>query len=90
MSDQITLYPFNSVKIISHPSNVYSQGMNDIAAPILLVFIAHELGVSIEDLDDPEKQNEIMELLKEETLLKVDFTSPRRIVIFVLPTFSLE
>lgn len=90
MFNSITFYSFNIVKIIRHPSNVYSQGMNDIAAPILVVFIAHQLGVSVQDLDDPNKNEKIIESLKEDILIKVILTSQKQILISVLLIFYLE
>ena len=64
--------------------------MNDIAAPILVVFIAHQLGVSVQDLDDPNKNEKIIESLKEDILIKVILTSQKQILISVLLIFYLE
>jgi DUF1365 family protein len=61
--------------------------MNDIAAPILLVYIAKKLGVRVEMLEalaeDPTRKN----ALSEKELLEVRVTSPRQILIIVLRIF---
>ena len=87
MFNSFIIYSFYTVKLISHPSNVYSQGMNDIAAPILLVFMAHELGMSVSELEKIGLSPEKIANLSEDILLKVNIISQKLIVIFVLQIF---
>lgn len=58
----------NKVKI-RHPSNMYSQGMNDIAAPILIVFLMETFKLKFHELES--KSTEFSDSLKEEELLAV-------------------
>jgi len=61
--------------------------MNDIAAPILLVFIAHKLQLRVHELDSLSESPTLE--LNEKLLLEVSLTSQKQIVIFALLTSCL-
>jgi hypothetical protein len=63
--------------------------MNDIAAPILLVFIAHQLGIRVSGLDPLSQTPDMVLKLTEQILLKVNLTSLRQIATSALPTSYL-
>jgi hypothetical protein len=63
--------------------------MNDIAAPILLVFIADKLGLRVPALEKLSESPEKVDKLTEILLLEVQLISQKRIAISVLQTFWL-
>ena len=60
--------------------------MNDIAAPILMVFIANKLKMQVSQLEELASSEKVKELC-EEMLLEVDFISLKPTVISVLQIF---
>lgn len=52
---------------------MYSQGMNDIAAPILIVFLLDIFKLNLEQLEA--QSGELAQTLEEETLLPVRFSN---------------
>lgn len=66
---------------------MYSQGMNDIAAPILIVYIAKKLNVAVEMLDALAEDENKRKALTETVLIEVHLISPKLTLIIVSPIF---
>ena len=79
--------PFGFLK--RHPSNFYSQGMNDILAPIFAVFLAEKFSLTYIELEN--SLREVESLFIESTLMEVSLLGrSRRLLLLFAFAFPNE